>query len=481
MVLSDILKNLEYSLVQGSLETNIKDIQYNSKLVTEDSIFICISGVKSDGHKYINSAIENGAKVIIVEKDIEEDFKDVTVIKVKDSKVALPIISNNFYENPSSKFNLIGITGTNGKTSVSNFISEVLTNLNHKVGVIGTIGNRLGNEDIEVGLTKLTTPQSNDLQHMFKIMKDNNADDVIMECSSMGIEMHRVDSCDFDVAIFTNLTQDHLDDHKTMENYKNAKLKLFFMCKKAVLNIDDEFGREIASKMEKPYFTYAIDREADCRATDIKITSKGVNFKITIDNIKKDVYLKVPGKFSIYNALATISTCYILGYDLDKIIEGISKIQGVKGRFQLVPNRKGCTTIVDYAHTPDALENVIKAAKEFAEGKVITVFGCGGNRDKTKRPIMAEIVSHYSDFCVLTSDNPRNEDPEEILKDVEAGIHKEKNNYVKIVDRKKAIFYAMDMADEKDIIIVAGKGHENYQIIMGETHHFDDVEVIQEY
>ncbi|MEG2353644.1 MAG: UDP-N-acetylmuramoyl-L-alanyl-D-glutamate--2,6-diaminopimelate ligase [Clostridium sp.] len=481
MKLSKILKEVDYSLIQGTLDIDIMDIHYNSKLVKDKSIFICMSGAKLDGHIYIDSAIENGANTIIVEREIEGLDKNITVIKVKDTKIILPIISKNFYDDPSSKFKLIGITGTNGKTTVSKFIDIVLKNLGHKVGVIGTIGTTMDNEDIDLGITKLTTPQSKDLQHIFNIMYEKGAHDVIMECSSMGIEMHRVDKCDFDIAVFTNLTQDHLDDHKTMENYKNAKLKLFYMCKKSVINIDDEFGGEIIGKIDTPYFTYAIDREADLRATDINITSKGVRFKIILKGTKREVYLKIPGKFSIYNALATIGTCYNLGYDIDSIIEGICKIEGVKGRFQLVSNSKGCTTIVDYAHTPDALENVIKTAKEFARGKVITVFGCGGNRDKTKRPIMAYIASINSDFLVITSDNPRDEDPEEILNDVESGISSGNKNYIKITDRREAIHYAMDIAKVNDIIIIAGKGHENYQIINGKTHHFDDVEVVEEY
>ena len=296
-------------------------------------------------------------------------------------------------------------------------------------------------------------------------MLKENVSDVVMEVSSHSLDLHRVDKCNYDIGIFTNLTQDHLDYHITMENYKKAKGILFALAKKAVINMDDEAGKYMLSVAgDKPIITYGIDHDADIKAEDISITADGVKFKLEYSGKEYNAELNIPGKFSIYNALGAIGACLLMGIDMETILEGLKNNKGVQGRFQTVKNKKGFNAIVDYAHTPDGLENILKTANEFVTGKIITVFGCGGDRDRTKRPIMGEIAGKLSDYCIITSDNPRTEDPELILDDVEVGMKRTNCEYVKMVDRKEAIFAAVSMAKEGDVVVIAGKGHENYQI-----------------
>lgn len=476
MKVKNLLCNIEYKLLQGSVDTEIKKVEYDSRKVSENDAFLCITGFKTDGHKYALNAVKSGASVIFCEKEIEGIDENVTVIKFENTRKALAHIAAEFYGRPSERMNVVGVTGTNGKTTTTFLIKSVLDKIGHKTGIIGTIENRIGDEIIP---TERTTPESLELQELFKRMADEGCKDVVMEVSSHALDLHRVDEIRYNIGIFTNLTQDHLDYHITMENYKIAKSLLFERCLSSVINIDDEAGDFMVSKSKGRVITFAIDKKADLQAENIHISADGVKFTLDYEGEEYPVSLNTPGKFSIYNALGAIGACILMGIDMNTIIEGLSKNKGVSGRFQTVRSKRGFNAIVDYAHTPDGLENILKTAKEFVKGRIITVFGCGGDRDRTKRPIMGEIAGIYSDYCVITSDNPRTEDPARILDDVEPGTKKSGCEYIKIVDRREAINYAVKMAKEGDVVVVAGKGHENYQIFADKTIHFDDVEEVR--
>ncbi|MBO8433993.1 MAG: UDP-N-acetylmuramoyl-L-alanyl-D-glutamate--2,6-diaminopimelate ligase [Tyzzerella sp.] len=476
MKVEKILHDIEYKLIQGSVETEFEKIEYDSRKVSKGDAFVCVTGFKTDGHNYVESAIKSGATVIFCERELENIDESVTVIQFENTRKALAHISAEYYGRPSERMNVIGVTGTNGKTTTTFLVKSVLDKIGHKTGIIGTIENRIGDRIIA---TERTTPESLELQELFKTMADEGCQDVVMEVSSHALDLHRVDDIRFNVGIFTNLTQDHLDYHVTMENYKKAKGLLFERCLASVVNIDDEAGEYMVSVSKGKVITFAIDKNADLKAEDIHISADGVEFKLEYDGKEYPVSLNTPGKFSIYNALGAIGACILMGIDMDTIISGLKENKGVNGRFQTVRSKRGFNAIVDYAHTPDGLENILKTAKEFVKGRIITVFGCGGDRDRTKRPIMGEIAGIYSDYCIITSDNPRTEDPAQILDDVEPGTKKSGCEYTKIVDRGEAIKYAIDMAKEGDVVIVAGKGHENYQIFADKTIHFDDVEEVK--
>lgn len=476
MKLLKILKGLDdYLIVQGDKDIDINKIEYNSTKISDGDMFVCIRGFKTDGHKYINDAIKKGARAIICE-EVPKDIKNLTIIKTNNSRKLLAFIACNFYDEPSKKLNIIGVTGTNGKTTTTYLIKSILDNIKHKVGIIGTIENRIGDEIIH---TERTTPESLELQKLIDEMYNKGCNDVVMEVSSHSLDLYRVSGIDYDIAIFTNLTQDHLDYHKTMENYKIAKSILFEHSKVSVINIDDNAGNFMIEKSKGKIITYAIDKEADLRAENIHISSNGVKFTLDYKNQQYLVSLNTPGRFSIYNALGAIGACLSMNIDMCDIIKGLNEVVGVKGRFQTLRNKKGFSVIVDYAHTPDGLENILKTAKEFTKGKIITIFGCGGDRDKTKRPIMGNIAGKLSNFCVITSDNPRTENPQTILDEIEVGTKETNCNYIKIVDRREAINYAISIAKENDSVILAGKGHEDYQIFKDETIHFDDVEEVK--
>lgn len=481
MKIKELLNNIPYEIIQGSDENEIKNISWDSRQVEKQSLFICVKGKNVDRHDYALTAIEKGAVALVIQHGVENIPKDVTIIKVKDSQAAMAVIASQFYGHPSRKFNLIGITGTNGKTSVSYFISEILESLGKNVGIIGTIENKIGKQNLNVEKKNPTTPDSLDLQSSFSEMVKNSVTDVVMEVTSIGLDHHRVDESDFDIGVFTNLTQDHLDEHGTMENYRDAKIKLFKMCRQGLINIDDSYAEDFINAATCKVLTYGIHKEADYKAEDISYSLEGVSFTLNHHGEKKEIDLKIPGKFSVYNALAAIGSCHALGIPLDDIAKGISSIHTVRGRFETVPNSKGYMVVVDYAHTPDGLENILSSVKALTDKKVISVFGAGGDRDKTKRPIMGEIAGRLSHHCVITSDNPRTEDPEGILKDIEAGIKKTDCPYELVVDRKEAIHSALKTAEPGDIVVIAGKGHETYQIFKDKTIHFDDVEVAKEF
>lgn len=480
MKLNDIINGLEIIKVNGNLDLDITNIEYDSRKVRENTLFICIKGFNSDGHKYIQNAIKSGAKSFLVQDDISID--GYTFIRVNDTRASMAKIADNFYNHPSKKFGVIGVTGTNGKTSITTLLSEILKSNNNKVGLIGTIKIFDGEEEIQ---SNSTTPESIELQNYFNRMLNNKCDYCAMEVSSHSLALNRVDETDFKLGLFTNLTPDHLDFHKDLEDYRKSKEKLFFKTSIAnIINIDDDGGKKIYENikyLKTPVYTYGIDNEADFMARDIQISSNGVSYKLKTPTYEDDIFVPIPGKFTVYNTLAVIAACYMLNLDKDVIIKTLKNTNGITGRFEIVENDKDINVIIDYAHTPDALENILNTVKEFAKGDIITVFGCGGDRDKIKRPLMGKISQKLSDICIITSDNPRNENPNLIIEDILSGLDKDIKNYKVIIDRKEAIEEAIKIAKKDDIIIIAGKGHENYQIIGKNKYHFDDKEIVKGY
>lgn len=480
MYFKDLFNNISGQQIQNNSDIDIKNLTIDSRKAGADSLFACISGFKADGHSFIQKAYDRGCRAFLCEKKVEGIPDDACVFLTDSTRRTLPQVAARFYGNPSEKFNLIGVTGTNGKTSTTYFMESVLKTLGRKTAVIGTVEIRIGEERLELDLTTSTTPDVIDLNYIFSLMAQKGVDDVIMEVSSHGLELNRVDCVDFDYGIFTNLTQDHLDFHKTMDNYCRAKAKLFKMCKKGAVNGDDIWCDKIVREATCSVTTFGMDKTADLRAENIEYLMDRVNFQVNINEKMVPFELMVPGRFSVYNALGVIATALSMGIAVEDIQRGIKNIKGVPGRIQNIPNDKGINVIVDYAHTPDGVENILNAVREFTDNKIITVFGCGGDRDKTKRPIMGEIAGRLSDYCVVTSDNPRSEEPEDILKDIQVGIDKATKNYELVTDRREAIFKAVMLAEKGDSVVIAGKGHEDYEIFKDKTIHFDDTEVAKE-
>lgn len=480
MKLKDIMSGVDIKVINGNTDININSMTIDSRKAGEGVLFVAMVGMTVDGHKFIPSAYDKGSKAVLIEHPIDNIPDDLTVIQVDNARDALAVMAGNFYNHPSKSLNMIGVTGTNGKTSTTYFIESVLSHINRKTAVIGTVEIRIGGKKREIDFATSTTPDTIELNQMLRIMADESCDDVVMEVSSHSLELKKVKGIDFNVGVFTNLTQDHLDFHKTMENYCKAKAKLFKMCHYGVINADDPWADKIAEGATCDIMTYSIDKQSDLQAKDIEYLMDRVHFTVNINGSDVRFELKVPGRFSVYNALAAIGAMLSMGIDVENIKEGINNIKGVPGRIQNIPNDKGFNVIVDYAHTPDGLENIINAVREFTKGRIITVFGCGGDRDRTKRPIMGKIVAELSDIAVVTSDNPRSEEPNSILKEIEVGVKPITDNYEMIVDRKEAIKKAIQMAQKGDSVIIAGKGHENYQILGDKTIHFDDAEVAKE-
>lgn len=487
MQLKTLFKQVKYQLIKGSLDINISNIVYDSRKVENGSLYVCIQGEKFDGHNFINDAIDRGAIAVIVQKEIILDEKmKVTVLKVDSSKQVLSQISSVFYDHPSQKMNVVGITGTNGKTSISYLISEMLMGIKKNVGVIGTIGIQLNNLNLNLEKTTPTTPDSLELHMILNEMYKQRATDVVMEVTSISLDQHRVDDCRINIGIFTNLTEDHLDYHGDMETYRDAKKKLFDLCKVAIINIDDDAGKYYADYFkkqkkghDKQLISYGINENSDISAKNIVLKTTGSKFTLDFKGNEYEVETNLPGKFNIYNTLAAISAATYLGVPIQNIIQTLKCLKGARGRFESLETEEGASVVIDYAHTPDALENVLKTVVEFKPNKIITVFGCGGDRDKTKRPIMGQISSKYSDLSIITSDNPRTENPSKIIKDIQEGI--KTSNYLVINDRENAIKTAIAEAGKGDFVLIAGKGHETYQIIGDKTIHFDDIEVVKKY
>ncbi len=447
-------------------------------------MFIAIKGFSVDGHEFIDSAIENGATVVMVEEGCDlkklKIPEDVTLLMVKNTREAMAICASNFYGNPSSYFKLIGVTGTKGKTTTTFMIKDILEKAGKKVGLIGTIATYINGEKIKD--SDRTTPDSLELQQIFKQMVDAGVEVVVMEVSSQSLKLHRVTGSEFDIVLFTNFSEDHISEkeHPDMEDYFNSKMKLFEMCKTGIVNADDIYSIKIPKLFpDSDIVTYGIDNAANLLAKDITITNSSADFKVKIKDRNERVKTDIPGRFSVYNSLAAISVAQKFGVDPEVIKQALEEVR-VPGRSELVDNELGLTIMIDYAHSPESLQSILKATKSYTKGKVICVFGCGGDRDTGKRPIMGEISGMNADYTIITSDNPRTEDPEKIVEQIEEGIKKTNGKYEVVVDRIEAIKKAIQIATNKDIIILAGKGHETYQEINGKKYPFDEKEIIKD-
>lgn len=477
MKLSQLLKDIDIKAMTADPECEIGGICYDSRAAKRGDVFVAISGFATDGYKYIPSAVEKGACVVVSDRIPQTD---IPYVLTDDCRLALALMSRSYYEDPASGMTVIGITGTNGKTTTTYLLKHMLEEaLGAKVGLIGTNGNMIGDEFIH---TERTTPESFELQRLFRQMKDSGCTHVVMEVSSHSLVLNRVAGIDFAVGAFTNLTQDHLDFHKTMSEYAEAKSKLFGMCKTGCINADDEWADTMQRGAQCRVMTYsASGKDASLKAENIKLTSRGVSFTAVAGNETAEVMLAIPGRFSVYNALNTISVGLALGISLADCAQAMKSASGVKGRMELVPTDGEYTIVIDYAHTPDALENALKALRADSNGRLVVLFGCGGDRDRTKRPIMGAIAADNADFVIVTSDNPRTEDPQSIINEILAGIEGKKTEHVTICDRAEAIKWAIDNHRQNDVILLAGKGHEDYQVVGHEKHHMDEREIVAEH
>lgn len=473
MKLSRLLYGVEVIEIIG-LDTEIENMSHDSKKITRNGLFFCIKGLNADGHDYAIEAQNNGADAVICERKLDIA---ITQIIVKDVRSAMAEIAGNFYNNPIKTMKLIGVTGTNGKTTTTYILKSIGEAAGKKVGLIGTSGIII---DGKMYPPILTTPDPLDLHKIFRQMADCNTDWIVMEVSAHALDLRKMDGITADIAVLTNCTQDHLDYFKTLENYRNAKNKFFRQgsAKMAVVNIDDDLGLEISRKCPIACFTYGCDNPADAFGIDYISDFGGLRYIINIFDKVYDINFALPGKFNMYNTLCASLTAYLLNVDMSYIAEGIEKLKLVKGRFQKFSHGDK-QVVIDYAHTPDGLNKVLNCIKEFATGRIITVFGCGGDRDKDKRAKMGNIAGSLSDFTVITSDNPRSEEPESIISEIELGIIGTKKQYICITNRYKAIRYAWKLAKKDDIILIAGKGDEETQEIKGVKYPFSDLKAVK--
>jgi len=489
MILRELLNDIDGVNFKGDLDLNISGVSFDSKKVKEGFLFVALKGENTDGHSYIDSAVKNGAKALIVEKLPEINSQEVSVVQVNDSRAALAVVSANFFGHPTKELTLVGITGTNGKTTITYLLESIWQHQNKKSGIIGTIDYRYA--DI-IKPSSMTTPESLDLMGMFREMRGSGVETVAMEVSSHAIDKQRVAQCHFDSAVFTNLTQDHLDYHDSMEDYFEVKKRLFTEFleesekeeKYSIINIDDPFGVRLVEDVSGNIVTYSITNpNASVYAQFSTITAYGIEANVVTPKGELQIKSTLFGEHNLSNILAAVATACSLGTPNEDIEKGIANIDSVPGRLEGIPNENGFNVLVDYAHTPDALKNVLLASRPLTKGRLILVFGCGGDRDNAKRPLMGKIGKELSDVLIVTSDNPRTEDPEVILDHIEEGVYQARESekpYHRIADRVQAIKQAIISAQKNDTILIAGKGHEDYQIIGTTKHPFDDREIARE-
>lgn len=476
--LAEITQGIEVQASAGDSQVVIRGMALDSRRVLPGDLYTCVPGFKLDGHNFAGEAIHLGAAALIVERFLPFD---VPQIKVADVRQVIGPLAAALYDRPGDRLELVGVTGTNGKTTVTHLIEKIGSKQGEKVGLIGTLGARIAGREIP---GERTTPEAMEIQKLLGEMLEEEVSLVVMEVSSHALDLKRVEGCEFDAGIFTNLTQDHLDYHKTMEEYLAVKSKLFAglqgekQPKRSVLNRDDPSFSLLSQVSAAPVVSYGIDNEADYRAVNIEIRPEGVGFTVQFRGGSHEIRYATPGLFSVYNALAAFAWGCERGYKPELIAEALAEIQGVPGRFESVRLGQPFQVIVDYAHTPDGLENVARTARGFTKGKLITVFGCGGDRDKKKRPLMGEAAARWSDFVIVTSDNPRTEKPDQIIEDILAGVSGV--DHSALPDRREAIWNACRRAKPEDTVLIAGKGHETYQIFGTEIQPFDDREVARE-
>ena len=477
MKLEKILVGVEVAEQTADAACEIKELKYDSRQVQPGDVFVAITGFETDGHKYIAKAVAQGAALVVCEH-VPEDGIAVPYVRVASSRRALAQMAANYFDHPADSMTMIGITGTNGKTTTTYLLKTILEAQGHRVGLIGTNQNMIGDEVLP---TERTTPESFELQQLFAHMRDAGCTHVLMEVSSHSLVLDRVYGISFAVGAFTNLTQDHLDFHKTMEAYRDAKALLFHQSKTGVMNLDDADGRIILAEQACPFLTYGEQGGCDLCATDIQLHADSISFRCVTKDETVPVTLGIPGQFTVYNALCALTCAKALGISTAQAAAALHTAHGVKGRVEVVPTDTDYTVLIDYAHSPDGVENVLRAARGFTKGRVIGLFGCGGDRDRTKRPKMGAIAAQLSDLCIVTSDNPRTEQPEAIIDDILEGMKDTKTPYEVIVNRPEAIWHALDIAQPNDTIVLMGKGHETYQEINHVKHHLDEREVVAEY
>lgn len=478
MLLQYLIENLTDKVITGDTNIDINKIEYNSQKIESNDVFVAIKGYKEDGNDYIKEAVEKGAVCIVTEDNLDASkLPNITIVRVQNSRIALSLIASKYYDFPARKLKLIGITGTKGKTTTAYMIRDILNASGKKTGMIGTIYNTYGNVCIEASRT---SPESLDLQKLLKDMVDAQMEYVVMEVSSHSLVLDRVYGLHFAIGIFTNLSQEHLDFHETMDNYLLAKSKLFEMCDFALVNGDDIHTPRLKKMIKCKTATFGLDNAVNITASDVRINNNNVEFKMYVNKMLETIVINIPGRFTVYNALAAIGTCSLLGAQMDAILLALSNIK-VPGRSEIIDVPKTFTVMVDYAHNPSSLEAILSSIKKYVKGRIICVFGCGGNRDKEKRPMMGEISGRLADFTVITTDNPRNEDPSIIMKEIEDGVKKTKGLYKIIENRKDAIAFAMRIAWKNDLVLIAGKGHETYQELKnGKRIDFDERKVVKD-
>ncbi len=477
MKLVELLADLEWERVRGLENPDIRLVAYDSRKALPGALFVCIDGFATDGHQYAQSAVDNGAICLVTTKPVQI-VGDVTIIRVDDARRALAAISARWFGNPASGMDIVGVTGTKGKTTTTYMIREILEKAGRKTGLIGTVANCIGHERIPA---RRTTPESYDLQEMFEKMRDRGVDAVAMEVSSQGLKLSRVDAVPFRIGVFTNFSQDHIGgaEHPDMDDYFRSKMLLFSRCGLGIINADIGSADAVRAAATCPVLTYGVERQADVRAEAVVTHADSVSFRVVAPWFTTDVRVSAPGIFNVYNALAAITACGALGITPEAVVEGLAAVQ-VPGRAEVVPTPgMPYTVMIDYAHTPDSLENILSAVRGFTRGRLISVFGCGGDRDRTKRPVMGAISGRLADYTVITSDNPRTEDPERIVQDIEAGISPLQVAYTVIIDRTQAIRHALSIGREGDVIVLSGKGHETYQMFKDKTIHYDEREVVE--
>lgn len=480
MKLSKLLERSEYILVQGQEDTEISTLVYDSRKVEEGSVFVCISGAAFDGHRFVGQVAEQGAKAVVVERDVEVP-EGVTVIRFDDTRRALAEMSAAYFGYPAEELTTIGITGTKGKTTITYMIQSVLEHAGQKTGLIGTIETVIGEERIP---SVNTTPESYVIQESFRRMADEGCKNVVMEVSSQGLMLHRVSGFTFDYGIFTNLAEDHIgeNEHKDMDDYIHCKSLLFQQCRQGIVNGDDAYVERIIKGHTCSLETFGMDEANDVYAQNIKRIQEPGYLGVSYDLKGKEeynVHVDIPGDFTVYNSLAAISLCRHMGIQKSDVLDALNTIQ-VKGRLEIIKTPGEYTLMIDYAHNAMSLESLLTTIRKYEPKKIYCLFGCGGNRAKARRYEMGEVSSKLADLTVVTSDNPRNEEPMDIIDDILVGVHKGPGKYVTIPDRKEAIRYCMEHAGKGDIVILAGKGHEDYQEIRGVKHHMDERDLIRE-
>lgn len=475
MKLQDLLKGVVVLESTAAPDTEINEVRYDSRAVRPGDLFVAIRGYATDGHQYIGKALEQGAAAIVC----EEAPAGAPAVVVENARRALAEIAANRFGHPADSMVMLGVTGTNGKTTTTYLVKHMLEDAGHKVGLIGTNQNLIGDEVVE---TERTTPESYELHALFARMRDAGCTHVIMEVSSHSLVLDRVHGIHFAVGAFTNLTQDHLDFHKTMEEYRRAKALLFTISDKGVINLDDPAAGAMLADAKCPCLTFSCEKDAaDLTAKNLKLHADGVEFVAATKGDLARVKLPIPGHFSAENALTALGIVLQLGMPLADAAKSLATATGVKGRVEVVPTDTDYTVLIDYAHSPDGVENVLRAVRGFARGRVVALFGCGGDRDRTKRPKMGKIAADLADFCIVTSDNPRTEDPKAIIDDILEGMKGTKTPMQVIVDRPEAIHWALAHAKKDDIIVLMGKGHETYQEVNHVKHHMDEREIVRDF